>query len=78
MTPKLQAGDIVIYQWTTDIKDRDVVICRDEFGDHVMKHYRIKNGEGWLVSDNSVYPKIKSNGLQIVGKVLKAIREVEL
>jgi len=78
MTPNIKDGDYAIFlpNQKSDIKSGDVLLVLNEWGEAMIKRYRVKgDGEQWLVSDNPEYPPVKPNeGFQIIGKVIKAWR----
>lgn len=78
MSPTILDGDLAAYYFSTEWKHGDVVVCRDEWGDHVLKRIKVDpDGRPWLVSDNPHYPKMQPNGFAIVGVVCDVRRKVK-
>lgn len=77
MSPNIKDGDYVLFIPNGDIKGGDVVVVNNEWGETMLKRYRIKDGEVILTSDNPEYPSFKPNEhSKIMGKVIKAWREL--
>ena len=71
MSPKISEGDYVIFIPTADVKPGDVVIALNEWGDHFIKRFRIKEGKKYLSSDNPAYKPIEPNKhFRIIGKII--------
>ncbi len=74
MEPRILEGEHVIFTIDYDLHSGDVVIVTDEYGDSMVKRYKEKDGEKYLVSDNSKYEPVKPNsGFDIVGKVINSV-----
>jgi len=76
MSPTIEDGEYVIFlpAGMTDVKSGDIVIVRNEWNELILKRFREKYGEMFLVSDNPKYPTIKPNEeYTIVGKVIKKV-----
>jgi len=79
MEPAFKHGDYVLFVIDQDIKNGDVVIVNDEFGESMVKRYKEKDKEQFLVSDNPAYPTYKPNGAyRIMGKVIGAWRQLNV
>jgi SOS-response transcriptional repressor LexA len=77
MEPYIKDGDYVIFVDNGDYHSGDVLVLLDEWGDATLKRLREKDGEKYLVPDNSTYPTMKPNeNYRIVGKVVKVWRDV--
>lgn len=71
MLPTIREGDYVIFIADGKYKSGDVVIINNEFGESMVKRYRIKEGSPLLCSDNPDYPCFKPNEqYRIIGKVV--------
>lgn len=76
MSPEIKDGDYVLFvpAGIGDLKNGDIVIVMNEWNELMIKRFRVKNGEIYLVSDNPEYPTFKPNeAYKIVGKVIKRI-----
>ncbi len=79
MSPGIRDGDYVLFIPNGDYRNGDVIVVNNEFGDSMIKRYRLKDGEVWLFSDNPEYPSFKPNEqYRIIGKVVKAWREIKI
>ena len=62
----------------SDVRHNDVVIVLDEFGDAMCLRVKMKEGQIYLMSDNSIHPTIKINGdYRLIGKLIKICNLVE-
>lgn len=74
MEPSISAGEHVIFILDYNLESGNVVIVTDEYGDSMVKRYKVKDGIQYLVSDNSKYSPVKPNGgFHIVGKVISSV-----
>jgi len=76
MSPTIKDGEYVIFLpvGMSDVRSGDIVIVRNEWNELILKRFREKYGEMFLVSDNPEYPTIKPNEeYTIVGKVIKKV-----
>ncbi|NOZ67971.1 MAG: helix-turn-helix domain-containing protein [Deferribacteres bacterium] len=79
MSPTFRDGDYVIFRPNEEIRSGDIVIVNNEWGESMIKRYREKDGEKFLVSDNPEYPTLKPNRhYQIMGKVIKGWRPLKV
>lgn len=79
MSPTLKDGDYIIFIPTKAVYNGDIVIVTNEWGEIMVKRYREKNGEKFLVSDNPEYPTFKPNSeYKIIGKVIGAWRKIRI
>lgn len=79
MEPAFRHDDYVLFVIDREIKNGDVVIANDEFGESMVKRYKEKDGEQFLTSDNPAYPTFKPNGeYRIMGKVIGAWRQLNI
>lgn len=79
MEPTILDGDYVLYATDRDLRHNDIVVVRDEYGDPVIKRYKIKGEEARLVSDNPKFPTLIPNGdYRVVGVVVKVWRDVKI
>lgn len=74
MEPSIRAGEHVIFTLDFTLESGNVVIVTDEYGDSMVKRYKEKYNEQYLVSDNTQYKPVKPNeGYNIVGKVINSV-----
>lgn len=79
MEPTILDGDYVLYATDRDLRHNDIVVVRDEYGDPVIKRYKIKGEDARLVSDNPKFPTLIPNGdYRVVGVVVKVWRDVKI
>ena len=78
MEPTILDGDYVLYATDRNLRHNDIVVARDEYGDPVIKRYKVKGEEIRLTSDNPKYPTLTPNGdYRVVGVVVKVWRDVK-
>lgn len=79
MAPAIRSGDYVIFvPGGDDVRNGDVVIVNNEWGESMCKRFREKDGEKLLVSDNPEYQAVQPNkNFRILGKVIKVWRNIE-
>ncbi|MCK4739064.1 MAG: hypothetical protein KAT46_03870 [Deltaproteobacteria bacterium] len=79
MMPTLRDGDFGLFMFTSDIKSGDIVVANNEFNETMVKRYRLKNGEQFLMSDNAEYQPITPNEhFRIVGKITGVWRNIKI
>ncbi|MFH2012572.1 MAG: S24 family peptidase [Pseudomonadota bacterium] len=79
MSPTIKDGDYILFINDGDIKNGDVIVVNDEWGDSMIKRYREKDGDILLTSDNPEYPSYKPNEQYIIiGKVVGAWRNIKV
>lgn len=79
MSPGIRDGDYVLFIQDGDYKNGDVIVVNNEFGESMIKRYRLKDGEVWLFSDNPEYPSFRPNEqYRMIGRVVKAWREIKI
>jgi len=80
MSPVIKDGDYVIFLvMPIDIFSGDIVIVNNEWGETMIKRYRIKDNKPILVSENPEYPTIQPNKhYQILGKVISIWRKIKI
>jgi len=80
MSPVIKDGDYVIFlAMPIDIFSGDIVIVNNEWGETMIKRYRIKDNKPILVSENPEYPTIQPNEhYQILGKVISIWRKIKI
>ena len=80
MSPVIKDGDYVIFlAMPIDIFSGDIVIVNNEWGETMIKRYRIKDNKPILVSENPEYPTIQPNKhYQILGKVISIWRKIKI
>ncbi|MFH2011709.1 MAG: S24 family peptidase [Pseudomonadota bacterium] len=79
MSPTIKDGDYVLFINNGDIKNGDVIVVNNEWGDSMIKRYREKEGDILLTSDNPEYPSYKPNEqYRIIGKVVGAWRNIKV
>ncbi|MDP2167943.1 MAG: XRE family transcriptional regulator [Thermodesulfovibrionales bacterium] len=78
MMPEIRDGDYALFLPTKDVKNGDIVIVANEYGEAMVKRFRVKDGKPLLESDNPEYPTFKPNKhYRIIGKVIKSVRVKE-
>ncbi len=79
MAPTIRDGDYILFIPRNDIKSGDILVVLNEWGEALLKRYRMKEGKPILISDNPDYPPVEPNKhYKIVGKVVKVWREIKL
>lgn len=79
MSPTLRQGDHLMFVPTQDLKGGELVIFSDEWGKVGARRYRQKNGQFFLVGENSEFSAIEtSDEFQVFGKVVSVWREIKV
>lgn len=77
MEPSIKDGDHVIFIENGAYYPGDVLVVLNEWGEASMKRLKEKEGEKYLVPDNTSYPALTPNEhYRIIGKVVKVWRDV--
>jgi SOS-response transcriptional repressor LexA len=78
MAPNIKDEDYAIFVPNSNIRNGDIIVVIDEWGESMLKRYRTKNDEVLLVSDNSEYPTHRLTEMyKIIGKVIDIWRRVK-
>lgn len=79
MSLVLRDGDYAVFIAHTDIYSGDLVLVNNEWGESLLKRYRKKGEEVFLISDNPEYATIKYNRrYKIIGKIIVAWRRISI
>lgn len=81
MNPVIKYGDYVFFTITDIVKNGDVIVVKNEYGESMIKRYQVteKSGEVRLTNDNPEYPSFRPNeDYKIVGKVIKVWRDIKI
>lgn len=79
MAPTIRDGDLVIFSTEKDFANGDIVLAHNRWGDAILRKYRLKNKEVFLVSDNPVYAPFKPDkDTRMIGKVMAVWRQIKV
>jgi len=79
MEPGIKHGDFVLFVIDREPQSGDVVVVNDEYGDSMIKRYKVKGDKALLVSDNPSYPTYTPNShYRIMGVVVGGWRELKI
>ena len=79
MSPTIRDGDLVIFSPERSIENGDIVLANNRWGDAILRKYRLKDSEVFLVSDNPVYSPFKPDPeTKMIGKVLEVWRKIKI
>ncbi len=79
MSPTIRDGDLAIFSTAGEIKNGDIVLVNNRWGDAILRKYRLKDRKVFLVSDNPVYPPFKPDPeTKMIGKVLEVWRKIRI
>ena len=79
MAPTIRDGDLVIFSIQEDFKNGDIVLANNRWGDAILRKYRLKGNEPFLVSDNQVYSPFKPDkDTRMIGKVVVVWRKIKI
>lgn len=79
MSPLIKNGDYVTFMPNGEIKNGDIVVVNNEFGETMVKKYYIKDDRIILASINPEYPSFTPNEYwRIIGRVTSIIRVTRL
>ena len=78
MAPTIRDGDLVIFSTQEDFANGDIVLANNRWGDAILRKFRLKDKETFLVSDNPVYSPFKPDkDTKMIGKVLEVWRKIK-
>ncbi len=79
MSPSIRDGDYVIFVPDEDIKNGDIIVVNDEWGESILRRYRRKKSKSLLVSDNPEYQAGALNkNHKIIGRVIAVWRNIKI
>jgi repressor LexA len=79
MSPSIRDGDYVIFVPDEDIKNGDIIVVNDEWGESILRRYRKKKSKSLLVSDNPEYQAGALNkNHKIIGRVIAVWRNIKI
>jgi SOS-response transcriptional repressor LexA len=79
MAPTIRDGDLVIFQADGDIRNRDIVLVHNRWGETILRRYRLKTNEIFLAPDNPSYAPFKPDpNTKIIGRVIDVWRKIKL
>ena len=79
MAPTIRDGDLVIFSIQEDFENGDIVLANNRWGDAILRKYRLKGNEPFLVSDNQVYSPFKPDkDTRMIGKVVEVWRKIKI
>ena len=79
MAPTIRDGDLVTFSPGEDLENGDIVLVNNRWGDAILRKYRLKDTEVFLVSDNPVYSPFKPDPeTRMIGKVLEIWRKIKI
>jgi SOS-response transcriptional repressor LexA len=75
MSPTVEDEETIVVCPDAPIRDKDIVVVTNEFGDVMLRRYRLANdGRPWLLSDNPQYGKVAPGpDYRIVGRVMMKV-----
>lgn len=79
MSPTIRDGDLVTFSPGGNFKNGDIVLVNNRWGDAILRKFRLKGTEVFLVSDNPVYSPFKPDPeTKMIGKVLEVWRKIKV
>lgn len=79
MAPTIRDGDLVIFSTQEPLENGDIVLANNRWGDAILRKYRLKDKETFLVSDNPVYSAFKPDKeTRMIGKVVEVWRKIKI
>ena len=79
MSPTIRDGDLVIFSPGGDFKNGDIVLVNNRWGDAILRKFRLKGTEVFLVSDNPVYSPFQPDpATKMIGRVLEVWRKIKV
>jgi repressor LexA len=79
MAPTIRDGDLVIFQADGEIRNRDIVLVHNRWGETILRRYRLKTNEIFLAPDNPSYAPFKPDpNTRIIGRVVDVWRKIKL
>lgn len=79
MAPTIRDGDLLIFSPEAEIENGDIVLINNRWGDAILRKYRLKDNEVFLVSDNPVYSSFQPDPeTKMIGKVMEVWRNIKI
>ncbi len=79
MAPTIRGGDVVIVQPSEHPQSGDVILLEGQWGDSLLRRYRVRGNEVFCSADNSSYAPFKPSGeLKILGIVHAVWRKIKI
>jgi SOS-response transcriptional repressor LexA len=79
MAPTIRDGDLVIFSTQENLENGDIVLANNRWGDAILRRYRLKDREPFLVSDNPVYSPFRPDTeTKMIGKVVEVWRKIKV
>lgn len=79
MSPVVNDGDLVIFRAGEEVKNGDIVLVNDLWGNVILRRYRANGKQIFFSPDNSAYTPFKpGSGTKIIGRVVGVWREVKI
>jgi len=70
MTPLVRDGDLVVFEIKEEFSDGDLVAALDPWGELLVRRYRKRHPDFFLISENSSYPPQQiDNRYELIGLV---------
>jgi transcriptional regulator with XRE-family HTH domain len=78
MAPTIQDNDLVIFRLGGEVKNGDIALVNNNWGDTILRRYRIKDDGEWFSSDNTAYKAFQSPRSGAIGVVTTIWRKMKL
>lgn len=78
MAPTICDGDLVIFAPAESLENGDIVLVNNRWGETILRKYRLKGEEVFLVADNPAYTTFNpAPETRVIGKVLDVWRKIK-
>lgn len=79
MAPTILDGDLVIFQATAEVDNKDIVLITNRWGEVILRRYRLRGDEVYLAAENSSYVPFRPDPqTRTIGKVVAIWRKVKI
>ena len=79
MSPAIKENDYVVFKPAENFENGNVLVVNNEWGESILRRYRIKNSNIYLASDNPEYPAVMHDkNYKIIGKVIAVWRKIKI
>lgn len=77
MAPTIQDNDLILFRVGGEIKNGDIVLVNNKWGDTILRRYRVQADGEWFSPDNSAYtpfPAPLSRAIAVVTNIWRQIK----
>jgi SOS-response transcriptional repressor LexA len=77
MAPTIQDNDLVLFRMGGEINNGDIALVKNNWGDTILRRYRLKEDGEWFVPDNNAYKPFqlpRSHAIAVVTNIWRRMK----